>query len=91
MNAPTPVPMKVKEVTLPTGAFCRVRVLTGRDWIEARAISDKTQQDFVFTLATLCCQIDDVQVTYEQLMDMDLRDVMALQTAVNGFLNGPIK
>lgn len=88
--------MDVKEVVLPSGAFCKVRVLTGRDWLSARIQIDASKEtgeplDLIFLLSTQCVTIDDKPVTYVQMMDMDLRDVMKITSVVNGFINGPIK
>lgn len=91
MNAPTPAPMKEKEVVLPSGAYCHVRALTGRDLLQAQKLCDAHDYNLIFVLATLCCKIDDKQLLYEQLLDMDLRDVVVLQREVNTYLIGPIK
>lgn len=84
-------PMKSKEIVLPTGAYCNVRTLTGRDWLAGRVIAELNKADIIFTLATLCTKIDDKPLSYDQLLDMDLRDVMVLTKLINEYLNGPVK
>lgn len=81
-----------KEVVLPSGAFAKFRRLTGRDLLAARKIGDTDDTlDMIFVLMTLCVTIDEKPVTYEQLLDMDMRDVIAIQKEIGSYVSGPIR
>lgn len=83
--------LKDNEHILPSGQFATVRSLKGHDFVAAQIISRATGQDLVFLLTCTAVQIDGKQLEYQQLMDMDLRDVMKIQAIVSPYLTGAIQ
>jgi hypothetical protein len=82
-----------REIVLPSGAFCRIRRLTGADLVRLnleKVGKSDDKADPSFTLLTYCLHIDDKPVTYDQLEKMDLRDVMVLSRELNILIGGPI-
>ena len=77
------------EIVLPSGRFAKIRGLTGKDYLEAVKAS-REGQDMSFVMVTLAVTIDDKPVTYQDLQDMDLRDVMTIMPEITKFLSGPI-
>lgn len=92
-STPSPIPNDgAREIVLPSGKFCKSRRLCGRDWVNGRRIADANLAlDLGFILATMCITIDGETVTYEQLMDMDLRDVMPIVKIVGDYLSSPVR
>jgi len=83
------VTTEYREVILPSGAFAKVRSLTGRDYLMMKEpIGDK---DLMFVMITRAVVIDDAPITYEQLLDMDMRDVSALGTEMAKYVSGPVR
>ena len=78
-----------KEVVLPSGRFAKVRGLTGRDYLEAAKPENKNL-NMAFVMVTLSVTIDDQPVTYQDMEEMDLRDVMVILPEINKFFSGPI-
>jgi hypothetical protein len=79
------------EIVLPSGAFAHIRVLKARDLLAAQAEmkSDK-DKDIVVILITLGVKIDGKNPTYDEVLDMDLRDFVALQAKIGSYLTGPV-
>lgn len=78
------------EVVLPSGKFARIRMLTGRDYIVAQQ-QMAAGRDMLFTFMSLATMIDDKSVTYDELLDMDMRDVNAIVGVVSKFVTGPVR
>jgi len=78
-----------REVILPSGAFARVRRLTGRDYIVVRASA--AGKDIGFLMITKAVTIDGAPVSYEQLLDMDILDVLKLNSEVEQLISGSFK
>lgn len=79
------------ETVLPSGAFATVRTLKGEDLLEANRILVRTGQDMAFTLMSLSMTVDGKPVTYRQLVEMDIRDVLVLQQILSPYLTGAIR
>lgn len=83
---------RYQEKVLPSGAFARLPAsLKGKHFILAQGEAKLTGQDVVWTLIAQNLTIDGESVTYEQLMDRDLRDVMEINSMLNATLEGPVK
>lgn len=82
----------IKERVLPSGRFAKTRPMTGRDYLalSARGSSDP-DANVVFLMLILSTTIDDQPITYEQLLDMDMRDINALACQVIEYVSGPIR
>lgn len=81
-----------QEKVLPSGAFARLPcALKGSHWVAAQAEANAKQQDIVWTILAQNLTLDGEPVTYQQLMDSDLRDAMAINQMLNAILLGPIK
>ena len=78
-----------KEVVLPSGRFAKIRGLTGKDYLEAAKPENKNL-NMAFLFVTLSVTIDEQPVTYREMEEMDLRDVMAILPEINKFFSGPI-
>lgn len=86
-----------KTITLPVSgkpATIAGRGLTGRDTISAQRIAQREASDAAggFVLLANLTTIDGRQLVYEDLLDMDARDIAALGDAVRGderFPNAP--
>jgi len=75
-----------RKLTLPSGRVAAIRTGKGRDLMHAhRAVqgnSDPTA--IVFALVATLCEVEGKPVTYEEVLEMDLQDVLALQSEVMG-------
>jgi hypothetical protein len=75
-----------RSVTLPSGKTAAIRRGKGRDLMRAqRAVaSNPDPTAVVFALIAELTQIDGAPVVYEDVVEMDLGDVLALQAEVTG-------
>ncbi|HUO06570.1 MAG TPA: hypothetical protein VMU16_15355 [Candidatus Binataceae bacterium] len=74
-----------KAVNLPSGARAVIRTGRGRDLMNAqRASTGKGGTAMTFALIAELARIDGRRIVYEDVLEMDLRDVMALQSEVLG-------
>jgi hypothetical protein len=72
-------------IDLPSGARAEVRKGRGRDLMRAqRAVPDGDNSAVVFALIAELTRIDGRKIVYEDVLEMDLADVMALQDEVIG-------
>jgi len=79
------------EIVLPSGAFAYIRVLKARDLLAAMAqMTVESDKDVGVILITLGVKIDGKNLTYDEVLDMDLRDFVALQTKMGTYLVGPV-
>jgi hypothetical protein len=78
------------ETVLPSGAFATVRPLLGRDLLVANRFREELGQDITYTLMCLAITVDGKPLHYEQLLDMDMRDILALQRILSPYIAGAI-
>src|ERR1700722_6262872 len=73
----------VRAVELPSGARAEVRKGYGRDLMRAqRAAAGGDASAVVFALIAEVARVDGRKIVYEDVLEMDLADVMALQAEV---------
>jgi hypothetical protein len=76
---------EVRAVELPSGARAQVRKGLGRDLMSAqRAAAGGDASAVVFALIAELVRVDGRKVVYEDVLEMELADVMALQAEVVG-------
>ena len=77
---------KVKQITLPSGATAEVRKGRGKDLMRAhRAVRGKDDPMAIsFALIAELTNIDGKAIVYEDVLEMNLSDVLALQTEIMG-------
>ena len=77
---------KVKQITLPSGATAEVRKGRGKDLMRAhRAVRGKDDPMAIsFALIAELANIDGKTIVYEDVLEMNLSDVLALQTEIMG-------
>src|SRR5712692_3057466 len=75
---------KVKQITLPSGATAEVRKGRGKDLMRAhRAVRGKDDpMAIAFALIAELTNIDGKTIVYEDVLEMNLSDVLALQTEI---------
>jgi hypothetical protein len=70
---------------LPSGKVAIIRRAHGRDLMRAqRAATGGDPTAVVFALIAELCEVDGRHLVFEDVMEMDLGDVLALQTEVVG-------
>ena len=73
----------VRSIELPSGARAEVRKGYGRDLMRAqRAAAGGDASAVVFALIAEVTRVDGRKIVYEDVLEMDLADVMALQAEV---------
>ncbi len=77
---------KVTTITLPSGAAAEVRKGRGKDLMRAhRAVRGKDDpMAIAFALIAELANIDGKTIVYEDVLEMNLSDVLALQTEIMG-------
>jgi hypothetical protein len=78
------VGQNVKRIKLPSGRSAIIRKGKGRDLMRAhRAAAGNTEPlSLVFALIAELVEIDDKPIVYEDVLEMELDDVLALQDAI---------
>ncbi len=78
--------LEVRSVTLPSGKVAALRKGKGRDLMRAqRAVAGNSDPTaVVFALIAELAQVDGAPIVYEDVLEMDLDDVLALQAEVAG-------
>lgn len=74
-----------KTLTLPSGKIAEIRKGRGYDLLQAQ-IKAKDSEEIPYALIAELVSIDGQQLVYEDILDMDLEDVIALQTEISGKL-----
>lgn len=75
----------IRTIELPSGARAEVRKGYGRDLMRAqRAAAGGDGSAVVFALIAEVTRLDGRKIVYEDVLEMDLADVMALQAEVIG-------
>ena len=79
----------MKEIVLPSGKFARIETpLRGRQLIQAQSTKN---QDIIATLVSIAITIDDKRLTYDEVLNLDIRDYIAIQKLVTDEIGGPIE
>jgi len=73
----------MKELTLPSGKTAVFKDGKGRDLLNAQRKAH-TPEEIIFALIAEIAQIDEQPLIYEDLLEMDLEDVLALQAEISG-------
>lgn len=73
----------MKEMTLPSGKKAKIREGKGKDLLNAWRKA-KNSDEIVFALMAELVEIDGKKIIYEDLLEMDLKDVLAIQAEVVG-------
>jgi hypothetical protein len=74
---------EIRTIDLPSGARAEVRKGYGRDLMRAqRAAAGGDASAVVFALIAEVTRVDGRKIVYEDVLEMDLADVMALQAEV---------
>lgn len=73
----------MKEIKLPSGKKAKIREGKGRDLLNAWRKA-KNSDEIVFALIAELVEIEGKKVIYEDLLEMDLKDVIAIQAEVMG-------
>ena len=74
-----------RTIDLPSGTCAEVRKGHGRDLMRAqRAASGGDASAVIFALIAKLTRVDGRKIVYEDVLEMDLADVMALQAEVIG-------
>ena len=74
-----------KTLTLPSGKIAEIRKGRGYDLLQAQ-IKAKDSEEIPYALIAELASINGQQLVYEDILDMDLEDVIALQTEISGKL-----
>ena len=73
----------MKQLSLPTGKTATIRGGKGKDLLNAQRKS-KTPDEIMFALIAELTEIDEQPLIYEDLLEMELEDVLALQAEMSG-------
>jgi hypothetical protein len=84
-SAATEEEQGTRTIDLPSGARAEVRKGRGRDLMRAqRAAAGGDASAVVFALVAELTRLDGRKIVYEDVLEMDLMDVLALQAEVIG-------
>ncbi len=76
---------ETQTIELPSGSRAEVRKGHGRDLMRAqRAAAGEDASAVIFALIAELTRVDGRRIVYEEVLEMDLADVMALQDEVMG-------
>lgn len=76
-----------KTLTLPSGKIATFEKGKGKDLLQAQ-IKAKTSDEIPYALLAELCEIDGQKLVYEDILELDLEDVIALQAEISGKLQG---
>lgn len=74
-----------KTLTLPSGKIATLKKGKGFDLLQAQQKA-KTSEEIPYALIAELAEIDGQALVYEDILDMDLEDVIALQSEISGKL-----
>ena len=72
-----------KKITLPSGKIATLRKGRGYDLLQAQQKA-KTSEEIPYALIAELAEIDGQKLVYEDILELDLEDVIALQTEISG-------
>lgn len=78
----------MKKITLPSGKQVVIKDGKGRDLLNAQRKA-KTAEEIVYALLAELTEIDGQKLIYEDILEMDIKDVLALQMEVLGNFQFP--
>lgn len=73
----------MKNISLPSGKTAVLKDGKGLDLLNAQRKA-KTSDEILFALIAELVEIDGQSLIYEDLLEMDLQDVLALQAEISG-------
>lgn len=73
----------LKELTLPSGKIAIIEKGKGKDLLQAQ-IKAKTSDEIPYALIAELVEIDGQKLVYEDILELDLEDVIALQGEISG-------
>jgi len=73
----------MKEIILPSGKKATIREGKGKDLLNAQRKA-RSAEEILYALLAELTEIDGQKLIYEDLLELDLKDVLALQSAVVG-------
>ncbi len=76
-----------KTLTLPSGKIATIENGKGRDLLQAQ-MKAKTADEIPYALIAELVEIDGQKLVYEDILELDLEDVIALQAEFSGKLQG---
>lgn len=76
-----------KELTLPSGKIAILNQGKGRDLLEAQKKA-RTSDEIPYALIAELVEIDGEKLVYEDILELDLEDVIALQGEISGKFQG---
>ncbi len=74
-----------KELTLPSGKIVTFKEGKGQDLLQAQ-VKAKTSEEIPYALIAELIEIEGQKPVYEDILDMELSDVLALQGELTGKL-----
>ncbi len=74
-----------KKLTLPSGKIATLVKGKGKDLLQAQ-MKAKTSEEIPYALIAELVEIDGSKLVYEDILEMDLEDVIALQAEISGKL-----
>ena len=74
-----------KEITLPSGKIATIKKGKGLDLLNAQKNSNSSDE-IPYALIAQLTEIDGQKLVYEDILEMDLEDVLAIQSEVTGKL-----
>lgn len=72
-----------KELTLPSGKIAKIKNGKGFDLLQAQ-IKAKNSEEIPYALIAEITEIDGQALVYEDILELDLADVIALQEQISG-------
>ena len=72
-----------KDITLPSGKTAKIKAGRGFDLLEAQKKA-KTAEEIPYALIAELAEIDGQALVYEDILELDLSDVIALQEIIAG-------
>jgi hypothetical protein len=72
-----------KTLTLPSGKIAVLRNGRGHDLLQAQ-MKAKNSEEIPYALIAELVEIDGTPLVYEDILEMDLEDVIALQSEISG-------
>ena len=72
-----------KELTLPSGIIAMIKKGKGIDLLNAQKNSNSSDE-IPYALIAQLTEIDGQSIVYEDVLEMDLEDVLAIQTEITG-------
>ena len=79
-----------KTLVLPSGKTAVIRKGKGRDLFQAQKTA-KTSEESPYALIAELTEIDGVKLVYEDILELDLEDVIALQAEISGKFQTAVK